>query len=373
MYYYLIAGERSGDLHGSNLMREIKLLDSEAKFRFWGGDYMKEQGGTLVRHYSHMNFMGVIDVILNIPKVLLNLKKCQNDLLRNKPDVIILIDFSGFNMRIAKFAHQNNLLVYYYISPKIWAWNRNRAFKIKEYIKRMFVILPFEKDFYKQYDFEVDYVGNPVLDAIRSFVPNPDFKKQNNLDERPVLAILPGSRKTEVEDMLHFMVSIMPAFRNYQLIIAGVSNLDRNYYEHFRREGFVSIIYDQTYDLLAHAEVALVTSGTATLETALFKVPQVVCYATNTLTYMIGRPFVKIKYISLPNLIADKEIIPELIQDRFSPINVIEELLKITEDSNNRKRMLNDYEELSQKMGKDEASKKTASLIVKYLKEDSNK
>ncbi len=369
MNYYLIAGERSGDLHASNVMREIKKLDLNAKFRFFGGDYMQAQGGNLVLHYEEMAFMGFLEVLWNLDKVIANINLCKKDIIAQQPDSVILVDYSGFNLQIAKFLRNKapQIKIYYYISPKIWAWNTSRANLIKKLVNKMFCILPFEKAFYKKFDFEVDYVGNPSLDEIIEFKPIANFREKNNLSEKPIIAVLPGSRKSEVEYMLHFMVSILPAFREYQFVVAGVGNLDAQYYKNFERDGIVSIVYDQTYDLLSNAKVAVVTSGTATLETALFEVPQVVCYATSLVSYTIIRALIKVKYISLVNLIAEKEVVAELIQDSFSPSNLMEELLILTQNQEVREKMIIEYKLIKQKLGNEKACENTARLIFEDL------
>lgn len=370
MKYYIIAGERSGDLHASNLMKEICKLDSNASFRFFGGDFMQQVGGELVTHYRQMAFMGFLEVFLNLDKVWANIKRCKSDISQYQPDALILVDYSGFNLRIAKFIKKNHpqIPINFYISPKIWAWNQSRANKIKKIIDHMYVILPFEKDFYKKFDYEVDYVGNPCLDAIKQFAPNPNFLIDNKLSPKPIIAVLPGSRKNEIENMLHFMVSILPGFREYQFVVAGVNNLDSKYYEAFHRDGVVTIVYEQTYDVLSHAKAALVTSGTATLETALFKVPQVVCYSTSTITYLIIRALIKVKFISLVNLIAQKQVVKELIQDDFSPSNAMDEMKKILENQQYRSEILAGYDEIISILGNENASENTAKLIYNSLK-----
>lgn len=369
MKYYLIAGERSGDLHASHLMAEILKLDPQAQFRFFGGDYMKAIGGHLVLHYKEMAFMGFLEVFLNIDKIFRNLSLCKQDIMAFNPDAVILIDYSGFNLKIAKFLKKKSpkTPIHYYIAPKIWAWNTGRAKKIKKWINHLYCILPFEKDFYKKFDFEADYVGNPTLNEVENFVPNTDFYQKNQLPDLPIIAVLPGSRKAEVEYMLHYMVSILPAFPHYQFVIAGVTNLDKNYYSNFEREGKVTVVFDQTYDLLSVARAAVVTSGTATLETALFNVPQVICYATSFVTYSIIRALIKVKYIGLPNLIANKPIVKELIQDEFSPPNLLEELQKIVEATPQRQQILADYGHLKQVLGSQNAAFNTAKLITQRL------
>jgi lipid-A-disaccharide synthase len=365
--YFIIAGERSGDLHASNLIKELRKEDGYANIACWGGDYMQAAGASLLRHYKEYSIMGFIEVALSLRKISRLFKDCHKDILDFKPDVLVLVDFSGFNLRIAKFAKEHQLKVFYYISPKIWAWNQSRALKIKYLVDRMFVIMPFEEEFYKKYNYKVDYVGNPLKDAISGFRPDPDFRNKNNLTKDPVIAILPGSRQQEVKAMLDKMVKIIPFFPGYRFVIAGVSNLPAEFYEKFRRENLVEVVYDQTYDLLSNSTAALVTSGTATLETALFKVPQVVVYRASTITYLIVKALIKVKYISLVNLIADKEVVTELIQDNFNQENLKKELRKIL-DGRHRDDQLKDYKKLESILGEQGASAKTAMLMIKYLK-----
>jgi lipid-A-disaccharide synthase len=366
MKYYIIAGERSGDLHASNLIKALRQEDPQAQIRCWGGELSQEAGGELVKHYEDLAFMGFVEVLSNLGTIRKALSFCKEDITAWKPDVVILVDYAGFNMRIARFAKEKGIKVYYYISPKVWAWNQSRANNIKKYVDKMFVILPFEKPFYKQFDYEVDFVGNPIIDAISQFTPNPNFRADNKLDERPIIAILPGSRKQEVERTLHYMLSILPPFMDYQFVVAAVPNLAQKYYEQFRRNE-IKIVYNQTYDLLANAHAALVTSGTATLETALFNVPQVVCYSTNYITYLIAKSMIKVKYISLVNLIADKPLVTELIQDDFNPSNIMKELEKITRNPDAREEMLQGYAALKEMMGEEGASLHAGKLMYKYL------
>jgi lipid-A-disaccharide synthase len=367
MKYFIIAGERSGDLHASNLIKELKKADISADIACWGGDYMESAGGKLLRHYKEYSIMGFIEVVLNLRKLSKLFKACHRDILEFKPDVVVLVDFSGFNLRIAKFAKQNSFKVFYYISPKIWAWNQSRAIKIKSLVDRMFVIMPFEEEFYKRYDYKVDYVGNPLKDAISEFKRDPDFRAKNNLTKDPIIAILPGSRRQEVSAMLEKMLKIVPFFPGYRFVIAGVSNLPAEFYEKFRRENLVEVVYDKTYDLLSNSTAALVTSGTATLETALFKVPQVVVYKASTITYLIVKALIKVKYISLVNLIADKEVVKELIQDDFNEENLKIELRKILPGSY-RENQIAEYKNLESILGEKGASAKTAALMMEYLK-----
>jgi lipid-A-disaccharide synthase len=283
---------------------------------------------------------------------------------------VILVDYAGFNMRIARFAKKQGMQVFYYISPKVWAWNQNRAYKIKATVDKLFVIFPFEQDFFQKYDYKVDYVGNPLLDAIAGFKPNPAFRETNKLKERPIIALLPGSRKQEVEKMLEVMLGISPYFPEYEFVIAAVSNIPQAWYAKYTRVPHVSVVYDQTYDLLAHAEVAIVTSGTATLETALFEVPQVVCYKTGFISYTIAKELIKVKYISLVNLIADKEVVRELIQNDLTSTNISYELKKILPGTAGRKAQLKAYKDIKKLLGAPGASARTAKLMVKYLKEE---
>ena len=367
MKYYLIAGERSGDFHAAKLMRELRQQDAAAEFRFWGGDLMQAAGGTMVHHYQEMAIMGFWEAATSLLKFRGYLKECQRDLLAWQPDVVILIDYAGFNLRVARFAKQHGLRVFYYISPKIWAWNQSRVHKIKELVDRMFVILPFEEAFYGRFDYPVDYIGNPTADAVAEHPRDPDFYKRNQLDPaRLIIAVLPGSRKQEIEEMLYEMVAILPPFMDYQFVVAGVDNLDPNYYAHFERNN-VRILFDQTYDLLQYATAALVTSGTATLETALFDVPQVVCYRTSAVSYVIVKAVIKVPYISLVNLIVGREVVKELIQSEFNSRNLVMELKKITADEEFIARQKAGYAELRAKLGQQNAAEKAAKLMVGYL------
>ncbi|MDB5236487.1 MAG: lipid-A-disaccharide synthase [Hymenobacter sp.] len=367
MKYYLIAGERSGDFHASHLMHELKGQDDNAQFRFWGGDLMQAEGGELVRHYQDMAIMGFLEAATSVLKFRGYLKQCQQDLLAFKPDVLILVDYAGFNLRMAKVAKEHGIKVFYYISPKIWAWNQGRVEQVKARVDKMFVILPFEEEFYQKFGYGVDYTGNPTADAVAEFQPTPDFYERNRLDpEKPIIAVLPGSRKQEIEEMLHEMIAILPGFQEYQFVVAGVTNLDPNYYKHFHRNG-IRFVFDQTFDLLSHAKAALVTSGTATLETALFGVPQIVCYRTSTLSYAIGKMVIKVPYISLVNLIAGRAVVKELIQGDFNARNLLDELRALLNDPEYMTNLKAGYAELREKLGQHQAAKKTAELMVKYL------
>ena len=367
MKYYIVAGEASGDLHGANLMKTLKLLDANADFRFFGGDLMQAQGGKLVKHYADMAFMGFLEVALNLRTILKNIRFCKNDILEYQPDVLILIDFPGFNLKIAEFAKKKGIKVAYYISPKVWAWNQKRVLKIKRDIDKMFCILPFEVDFYKKWGMQVEYVGNPLLDAIQDFTPNQNFKTERGLGNKKIIALLPGSRKQEIEHILPVMLSVTDNFKDYQFIIAGAPSFKIDFYLPYVGDKNIPIVFNQTYDLLNNADAALVTSGTATLETALFKVPQVVLYKGNPISISIARFLVDIKFISLVNLIMDKGIVKELIQENCNTSSLSKELDNILFGVK-KVEMLANYEDLALLMGKPGASQKTASLIYNYLK-----
>jgi len=369
MKYYIIAGEASGDLHASNLMKALKKQDAQADFRFWGGDLMQAVDGTLVKHYKDLAFMGFLEVLLNLRAITKNLDFCKKDLLKYKPDALILVDYPGFNMRIAKFAKAHNIKVHYYISPQIWAWKENRIKSIKRDVDNMYVILPFEKDFYeKKHQYKVHFVGHPLLDAIahRTPIDEKAFRKTHKLGDKPIIALLPGSRKQEIKKMLHVMLSLSADFNAYQFVIAGAPGLETSFYKSFTTSKNISFITNKTYDLLSIATAALVTSGTATLETALFKVPEVVCYKGSWLSYQIGKQVVDLKFISLVNLILDKEAVTELIQSDFNKKRLKNELNLILE-SGKREQIYSDYYELEQKLGGAGASDNTAKLIVSQL------
>jgi len=370
MKYYIIAGEASGDLHGSNLMKALYKEDPAAEIRFWGGDLMQHVGGTLVKHYRDLAFMGFAEVVMNLKTILNNIKFCKADIESFNPDVIIFIDYPGFNMRIAKWAKQKGIKTHYYIAPQIWAWKENRIKAVKKDFDKLFVILPFEKDFFEvKHQFPVEFVGHPLIDAIHNRVKTDEaaFRKENNLGEKPIIAILPGSRKQEISKMLSIMLSIVPDFPEYQFVIAGAPSQDYHFYEQFLTHKSVGFVSNKTYDLLSVAKAALVTSGTATLETALFKVPEVVCYKGSWASYQIAKRIITLKYISLVNLIMDEEVVTELIQDKLNPKNLKKELAKLLEDKH-RTALLQKYDALETKLGGIGASEKTAKLIVKDLK-----
>lgn len=371
MRYYIIAGEASGDLHASNLMKALKEVDANAEFRFWGGDLMQQQGGTLVKHYKELAFMGFSEVIMNLRTIFRNIKFCKEDISSYEPDVIIFIDYPGFNMRIAEWAKKEGFRTHYYISPQIWAWKENRIKKIKRDVDEMYVILPFEKDFYtEKHNFPVHFVGHPLLDAIdnRPPVDIESFKRNNGLDSRPVIALLPGSRKQEIEKMLEVMLSVTSDFEDYQFVIAGAPSQDEEFYQTFMKKSNIKLIMNKTYDILGISHAALVTSGTATLETALFKVPEVVCYKGSFISYHIAKRIINLDYISLVNLIMEREVVKELIQNDFNARNLKAELRKILNEDN-RKRIFSDYYSLEQKLGGKGASRKTAELIYHKISE----
>lgn len=370
MKYYIIAGEASGDLHGSNLMKSLYNEDPKAEIRFWGGDLMQSVGGTLVKHYKELSFMGFLEVVLNLKTILNNIKICKKDILEFQPDVLLFIDYPGFNMRIAKWAKKLGMKTHYYISPQIWAWKENRIKDIKRDIDKMYVILPFEKDFYeKKHQYEVEFVGHPLIDAInnRISIDESIFRKENSLSDKPIIAILPGSRKQEITKMLSVMLSVVTDFPDYQFVIAGAPSQEFSFYSTFLTANNCHFISNKTYDLLSISFAALVTSGTATLETALFKVPEVVCYKGSWLSYQIAKRIVTLKYISLVNLIMDKEVVTELIQDNLNTSTLKIELQKLL-NTNHRDLVLENYNALEKKLGGSGASEKTAKLIVKNLK-----
>ena len=371
MKYYIIAGEASGDLHASNLMKELALLDPLAQFRCWGGDLMQAAGGTLVKHYSSLAFMGFTEVLLNLRTILKNLEFCKKDLAAFDPDVVILVDYPGFNLRVAKFAHQTGVKVFYYISPQIWAWKQSRVKEIRKYVDKMFVILPFEKEFYAKHGMEVDFVGHPLHDALagdQSLADAGDFKAKHQLTELPVIALLPGSRKQEIERVLPVMLSVIPGFKDFQFVVAGVSSVGEGFYDKFIMDHKVKIVFDHTRQLLRNSQAALVTSGTATLETAMLGIPEVVCYKGGQMSYLIARQLIKVPYISLVNLIAGREVVKELIQDELNTLALSRELTRILPGQEGHNRMLTEYAALNQMLGDEFASQKTARLMISYLR-----
>ena len=382
MKYYLIVGEASGDLHASNLMKSIKELDKNAEFRFFGGDLMSAVGGTRVKHYRELAYMGFIPVLLHLRTIFANMKLCKKDVEEWKPDALILVDYPGFNLSIAKYIHENtDIPVYYYISPKIWAWKERRIKNIKRDIDQLFSILPFEIDFFeKKHDYKINYVGNPCVDAVDDFKRNKAltreaFLQQNGLSDKPIVALLAGSRKQEIVANLPMMIEAMEKFPGYQSVIAGAPGVDKEFYEPFLNAG-AKIVFGQTYDILNNAHAALVTSGTATLETALFNVPQVVCYAMpmGRLYSWLKKHFLKVKYISLVNLVADSEVVRELVAADMKLQNVIDELgALLPADGKKRTAMLGEYSRMMEILGKPGASGRAAEKMVSLLSKNSHK
>jgi len=372
MKYYFIAGEASGDLHAANLIKELRLNDVGANIRAWGGDRMEREGAVLVKHYKDLAFMGFVEVLKNLRTIFHNLDFCKKDILAFKPDVLILVDYPGFNLRIAEWAHEQGIKVFYYISPQIWAWKQSRVKQIRRTVDKMFVILPFEKEFYKRFGVEVDFVGHPLLDAIAAeteehpFVAE-EFITRNKLSVKPLIALLPGSRKQEIMVMLHKMMSVIDFFPEYQFVIAGVDAVPESFYQSVIGTRPVKLIFKQTHELLRSSVAALVTSGTATLETALLNVPEVVCYQGGYISYLIARQLIKVKYISLVNLIMDRVVVKELIQDQLNTSNLKRELDLILKSPQERQRIFSDYSELKHLLGDKGASKKAAQLINEYL------
>ncbi len=364
MKYYIIAGEASGDLHASNLMLALQKEDVHADFRFWGGDLMENVGGTLVKHYKERAFMGFGEVIMNLRKILGFISFCKKDIAQYKPDRLIFIDNSGFNLRIAKWARKQGFNTNYYISPQVWASRAGRVEAIKRDIDAMYVILPFEEAFYKKYNYQVNFVGHPLIDAIdkKSSFDERAFKSELNLTDKPIIALLPGSRKQEITKMLSVMLKMVPKFDNFQFVIAGAPSQERAFYSSFYSDSSVKFVANRTYDLLSISHAALVTSGTATLETALFKVPQVVCYKAGNISYQIAKRIITLKFISLVNLIMDREVVTELIQHEFNEKRLEEELSKIL-DKEHRSQLFDAYRELEEKLGGKGASAKAAKLI----------
>ena len=373
MRYYVLAGEASGDLHASNLIKEISLIDPQAQFRGFGGELMEQAGMTVLKHYRQLAFMGLIPVVMNIRTIQKNFRFCEKDMLAFNPDVLILVDYPGFNLRMAKFAKAHGIRTFYYISPKVWAWKEVRVKKIKAYVDEMFTILPFETEFFKKHDYKVNYVGNPLLDAILQKKTEPDYPRffaENQLPDKPILALLPGSRKGEISVLLPTMLEAAAHFPEFQCVIAGAPNMGPEYYQPFMKSRTVPIIWGKTYEILVHSRVAIVSSGTATLETAILNVPQVVVYRITPkwLFNFLKFFFLHTRWVSLVNIILQKEAIKELIQWDFTLKKVVAELNKILYNLENEKRMLADYHEMMDKLGEPGASKRAAELMVSKLK-----
>ncbi len=370
MKYYIIAGEASGDLHASNLIREIAKKDPQAQFRAWGGELMKAAGATLVKHINELAFMGFSEVIINIRTILANIRFCKKDILQYNPDVVIFVDYPGFNLRIARYCKENQFKTVYYISPTVWAWNKSRIKAIKRDVDKMMVILPFEKAFYDKHSYPVEFVGHPLLDALDlhdGAKPQTDlFKHKHSLPDKAIIALLPGSRKQEISLMLPPMAAAAARFPQYQFVVAGTSAHSPEYYQQFLGKSKIPVLYGQTYPLLQNAYAALVTSGTATLETALIGTPQVVCYKAGFFSYQIAKRLVDLKYISLVNLIMDEQVVTELIQEDLNLPRLQSELEAITLDQKNRRRMIDKYAILREKLGGRGASEKAAEIVVSF-------
>jgi len=363
MKYYIIAGEASGDLHGSNLMKQLKRSDPQAEIRFWGGDLMLQESSQIVTHYRETAFMGITDVLLNLRTIQQLFKRCKADILNFKPDALVLIDYPGFNLKMAQFAKQHGITTHYYISPKVWAWNTKRAWKIKACVDYLYSILPFEKAFYEPYKVNLTYVGNPICDAIANHQTLTDFTNQHQI-QKPIIALLPGSRLSELKYLLPTMLDAVKGLDDYEIVVAGTSAIDDKVYQTLIGNRPVKLIKGATYDIILNAKAALVCSGTATLETALLNCPQVVCYKFGNISYWIGRLVIKVKYISLVNLILNKLAIPELIQTACEPSNIQKTLLPLLKDSPERLKMIQDYAALKIKVGGEGASAKTGQLIA---------
>lgn len=369
MKYFLIAGEKSGDLHGSNLVEALRIEDPNACVKGMGGDAMAQSGVELIAHYRQLSVMGLLEILTSLPKIRRYLKICQQAITDFKPDVVILIDYAGFNLRMAKFAKKKGFKVYYYITPKVWAWNRSRVKSIRAYVDKAFVILPFERDFFHKYQVNAEYVGNPVFDAIDKFTPRRTFLSENLLLRDQIrIALLPGSRKQEVSKMLPIFMELIQMKRDWQFLVAAVTNLDKELYADCLKQPNVKLILEDNYNILYHSHAAVVTSGTATLETALLKIPQAVVYKTSsTISYFLIRWMIKVPFISLPNLIANREVIRELIQDQANAQTILTELERIVNDISYRNIMLEAYDNIIEVLGRERASKKAARSIYNNL------
>ena len=367
--YYIIAGEASGDLHGSKLIEALKEKDSKAQIRFWGGDLMQQAGGVLVKHYKMLAYMGFWEVFVNLGTIFKNIKFCKEDISSFKPDVIIYIDYPGFNLRIAKWAKQKGFKNHFYISPQVWAWKEKRVYQMKKDLDALYVILPFEKDFFEnKHKFKVEFVGHPLMDTLIKSKKTTTFLKENQLSEKKnIIALLPGSRKQEIKIMLPIFLKLVSLYPQFEFVLAGAPGIDPQWYQKFFNGEQVKVIQNKTYDLLLHARAAIVSSGTATLETGLLNVPQVVCYRSSFVSYLIGKWLVKLKYISLVNLILDREVVKELIQGDFN-INKVAQQLEYVLSDKGKNKLKEDYEELRAVLGREGASEKTAKLIIEALK-----
>lgn len=368
MKFYIIAGEASGDLHGANLSMALVRKNGNIKMRGWGGDKMQAAGVDVVKHFRELAFMGFIEVLMNLRTIMRNMRMCKSDIENFQPDALVLIDYPGFNLRIAEWAHKKGIRVFYYISPQVWAWKQNRVYKIKKCVDRMFAVLPFEKEFYSRFGYDVEFVGHPLLDAIEQLKHEEgktDFRSTFHLSEKPIVALLPGSRKQEIAAMLPLMLQVRASLPGHQFVIAGAPGQEENYYTRFLAGSDFKIVFGHTYELLQEASAALVTSGTATLETALFRVPQVVCYKGSRISYFIAKRLVKVKYISLVNLILDRMAVRELIQHDLTAENLRSELRKISLNETARTQILADYSELHTRLGGTGASERVAKAMLK--------
>ncbi|MBX2969777.1 MAG: lipid-A-disaccharide synthase [Cyclobacteriaceae bacterium] len=371
---YFVAGERSGDLHGGNLIAALKSRSPDLVCVGFGGDQMEKSGMRVTSHYRELAFMGFAEVLANLNTISKKIKQCKQELLEFKPDAVVLIDYAGFNLRIARFARENGFKVFWYISPKVWAWNQNRANRLKANIDQMFVILPFETGFFQKFDWKVDYVGNPVLDAVKAHRVDEEFLAKNKLGtDRPLIALLPGSRKQELKEIVPIMAQMAQAMPATQFAVATVDNLDQQLYQPLRELTNVSFFQGETYDLLSYANAAIVTSGTATLETALFKVPQIVVYKTSFVSYTIAKNLIRVPFISLVNLIAGREVVKEMIQKRANAIDVSAELKQILNDDLYRNKMIAGYKEIWKTLDTGSASENTATLMLHYLQSSNSK
>ena len=354
--YYFIVGEASGDLHAANLIKELSALDTDALFHGFGGERMQKEGLKLTKHYQEMAFMGFLEVLMNLHAIRKNFKQAKKELLEFKPDVLVLVDYPGFNMRMATFAKKHNIKVVYYITPQVWAWKESRVYKLKRDVDLLLPILPFESSFFAKHGIDVKYVGHPLLDVFK------DLDSRNIESEKPIIAILPGSRKQEIATSLPIMMEVAKYFENYQFIIAGAPSISQDYYRSITQDSYMPVLSNQTHALLKECKAAIVTSGTATLEAAILKVPQVVCYKTSSISYLLGKLFVKVKYIALVNLICDKEVVKELIQNDFNADNLVNELNRIL-NKKNKTQILSDYEFMIRLLGDEGASQRAAQAI----------
>ncbi|MFT5801036.1 MAG: lipid-A-disaccharide synthase [Nonlabens sp.] len=372
MKYYLISGEASGDLHGSNLVHALLQKDPNAEICGWGGDLMQEAGAQILKHYRDLAFMGFSEVVMNLPTIFNNFRLCKKQILDFQPDVLVLIDYPGFNLRMAKWAKKKGIRVSYYISPQIWAWHSSRAKQIKANIDQMLVILPFEKAFYQQYNYKVNFVGHPLLDVVNTFKPTADFKNRHGLSDKKIIALLPGSRKQEIKTALSIMLKMIPQFPDHQFVVAGAPSIPKEYYQNIfqqnaaQNEQEIKLIQNETYSLLILSTAALVTSGTATLEAALFDIPQVVCYKGSPISYQIAKRVIQVEYISLVNLILEKPLLAELIQEHFNPTDLAKALAEILKPEK-QKELKEEYRKLRKELGDSGASERAAKLIIEGL------